>query len=174
MNLLETLLGIDNGGVVREIARIFGLRNEVALEAVSRLVPALSRGLDRNASQPQGLEELAAALMSGDHRQYVEHPELLEDTESIEEGNAILGHILGSMDASRNVAGYAAEESVASAETMKKILPMVAAASMGTLGTALLGIDGSDAAGIIKDLISPAEEEDNILDDVISLAKRFF
>jgi hypothetical protein len=174
MNLLDKLLEIDNGGIVREIARVFGMRNEVALEAVSRLVPALSRGLDRNAAQPEGLEEIAAALMSGNHRQYVEHPEMLEAPESIEDGNAILGHILGSRDASRNVAGYAAEEAVASPETMKKILPMVAAASMGTLGTALLGSKATDAAGILQNLIAPGEEDDNVLDDVISLAKRFF
>ena len=52
MSLLDTLLSIDGGGIVREVAKVFGLRNEVALEAVSQLVPALTRGLDRNSAEP--------------------------------------------------------------------------------------------------------------------------
>jgi hypothetical protein len=174
MNLLEKLLDIDNGGVIREIARIFGLRNEVALEAVTRLVPAISRGLDRNTDDPRGLEELAAALASGDHSRYVENPETLGDEESVADGNAILGHILGSRDASRNVAGYAAEETVASSDTLKKILPMVAAASMGTLGSSLFGTGETEIPGLLKSLVSTDGEDTSDLDDVISLAKKFF
>jgi len=85
MNLLDRLLEADDGGVVREIARVFGLRNEVALEAVSRLVPALDRGLARNASRPGGLAELAAALASGDHSRYVDDPGRLGNRETIED-----------------------------------------------------------------------------------------
>jgi hypothetical protein len=174
MNLLERLLEIEDGGIVREIARVFGLRNEVALEAVSRLVPALSRGLDRNTSDPRGLEELAKALAEGGHSRYVEHPEILGDEDSIEDGNAILGHILGSRDVSRNVAGYASEETVASSDTLKKILPMVASASMGTLGASLFGADDTEIPDLLRSLVSSEGEDASDLDDVISLAKRFF
>jgi hypothetical protein len=174
MNLLERLLEVNGGGVVKEIARIFGLRNEVALEAVSRLVPVLDRGLARNASRPGGLAELAAALSSGDHRRYVDDPDTLGDPGTIEDGNAILGHILGSRDASRNVAGYASGDAVASSGTMKKILPMVAAASMGTLGKAIFGTDGTEIPVLLGKLLSTGDEDTSDLDDVISLAKRFF
>jgi len=72
------------------------------------------------------------------------------------------------------VAGYASSDAVASAGTMKKILPMVAAASMGTLGKALFGADDTEIPGLLGKLLSTGDEDTSDLDDVISLAKRFF
>ena len=53
---------------------------------------------------------LLSALTNGNHSQYLENPELLGQQSTVAEGNGILGHIFGSKEVSRSVAGQAAEQ----------------------------------------------------------------
>src|SRR5574339_418908 len=101
MNLLETILE-SRGGALGQITKQLGLSESQARSAVGALTPALSRGIENNVAQPGGLESLLQALSSGNHQRYVDEPETLGSEESIADGNAILGHILGSKDVSRS------------------------------------------------------------------------
>ena len=71
-------------------------------------MPALAAGLARNATQDGGLAGLTAALSGGRHGQYLDDLGSLTRAETVADGNGILGHILGSKDASRQVAAQAA------------------------------------------------------------------
>ena len=106
MNLLSSVL--QNGAVLQQMAKQLNLDPNQVQSAVTHMIPALTRGIQKNASSPGGLEGLLGALQKGSHSQYVEKPNLLGQAETINDGNAILGHILGSKDVSRNVAGHAA------------------------------------------------------------------
>jgi hypothetical protein len=192
MNLLETLLKGGDGGVVKEIAKGLGVGEDDARKGVSALAPALARGMSRNTKQEGGLEALLGALAGGNHQQYVDEPERLSRPESISDGNAILGHILGSKDVSRNVAGHAAQETGMDAGILKKMLPMVAAAAMGSMSkqtasaapagglTGLLGglMGGGqkkDAgmAGVVEGFLD-SDQDGAVVDDLLDMAKKFF
>jgi len=192
MNLLETLLNASDGGVVKEIAKGLGVGEDDARKGVSALAPALARGMSRNTKQEGGLEALLGALAGGNHQQYVDEPQRLAQPESIADGNAILGHILGSKDVSRNVAGHAAQESGMDAGILKKMLPMVAAAAMGTmskkttgaapagglsglLGGLMGGGQQKDAgmAGIVEGFLD-SDSDGAVVDDLLDMAKKFF
>src|SRR5688572_23451716 len=110
MSLLDTILSANNGAAVGQIAQKLGIPESVAKQAAGALAPALSRGIQRNTKQPGGLESLLGALGSGKHEKYVDKPEVIAEEESIADGNAILGHILGSKDVSRNVAAAASTQ----------------------------------------------------------------
>ena len=56
MNLMDSILGGKNGGAITQIAAKLGLPEEVATKAAGALAPALSRGLQRNAAKPGGLD----------------------------------------------------------------------------------------------------------------------
>jgi hypothetical protein len=58
MDLLETILSAQGGGAIRQLAGAFGLGEGQATNAVKSLLPALATGLQRNVSQPGGLEGL--------------------------------------------------------------------------------------------------------------------
>lgn len=193
MNLLETLLGGGDGGVVKEIAKGLGIGESDARKGVSQLAPALARGMSRNAKQPGGLEALLGALQKGGHQQYVDEPQRLAKPESISDGNAILGHIFGSKDVSRNVAGHAAKETGMDAGILKKMLPMVAAAAMGSMGkkTASATGGGGGVAGLLGGLLGGGQQKDAgvagmvegfldsdgdgaVVDDLLDMAKKFF
>ena len=180
MSLLDTILST---GAVDQIAKQLGIPESVTKQAVGALTPALARGLQRNASQPGGLESLLGALGKGNHQQYVDQPEKLGDEASIADGNAILGHVLGSKDVSRNVAGAAAQKTGVDSDVLKKMLPMLAGVAMGALsketkgGSQLAAATGSSQAenplGLLSGLLDTGEDGAST-DDLLNLAKKFF
>lgn len=124
---------IQKAGGLNQVAGQFGLDESQAQGAVKALLPAISGGLKRNAGQPGGLEALMGALNSGQHQKYIEEPETLRRPETVADGNAILGHLLGSKDMSRKVASQASQRSGVDDGILKQMLPVVAAMAMGSL-----------------------------------------
>jgi hypothetical protein len=200
MSLLETILSANNGAAVGQIAKQLGIPENVATQAAAALTPALSRGMQRNTKKPGGLESLLGALGSGAHEKYVDKPEVIGEDESIAEGNKILGHILGSKDVSRNVAGAAATQTGVDAGTLKKMLPMLATVAMGALEkqskaaggskpaaganplSGLMGGGGSNPLGGLQAMgglgaltqLLDQDKDGDPMDDVLNMAKKFF
>jgi hypothetical protein len=54
MNILETIVGAQNGAAVDNLAAQFGLRPEQASAAVSALLPALAAGFQKNMATEGG------------------------------------------------------------------------------------------------------------------------
>jgi hypothetical protein len=134
MNILESIMGARDGAAVQQLATQFGLKPEQASAAVGALMPALAAGLARNmATNKAGLE---SALANGHHEAYIDQPEVLGAPATTADGNAILGHIFGSKDVSRNVAAGAAQKSGVDSAVLKKMLPLVASLAMGAMAKA--------------------------------------
>lgn len=133
MDILQTLLQAQGGNVVRQVASQFGLDENQASSAISALLPALAGGLQNNISQEGGIEGLLGALSNGNHQRFIDDPDQLSKPDTVEEGNGILGHILGSKDVSRQVASQAAEETGLGSSLLKQMLPVVASLAMGAI-----------------------------------------
>lgn len=133
MNLVEMLMNSQNSGAVQKAGANVGLDASQSQSAITALLPAISSALKQNASSPQGLAGLLSALQNGNHSQYLDNPAKLESTETVTDGNAILGHLFGSKEVSRAVAGKAAEQTGLNSDTLKKFLPLVATLAMGSL-----------------------------------------
>lgn len=133
MSLAETIAQLGGRSALEQVAKQFGLPPSVTSQAVGMLLPSLSAGIAKNTKKEGGLESLLGALTSGNHSQYIDQPESLAAASTTEDGNNILGHLLGGKDASRavssTVAGFLGIEN----ETVKKMLPVVAALAMGGL-----------------------------------------
>jgi len=134
MNLMDMIMGAAGGQATSQIGQQFGLNAQQSQSAIAALLPAISSGMKRNASTPQGLGALLGAVQGGNHTQYLDNPAQLANESVIQEGNGILGHLFGSKDVSRAVAGRASEQSGVSTDILKKMLPMVAMMAMGSLG----------------------------------------
>ena len=183
MNLAQMILEQNGGAIVDQLAGQLGIAPRDARRAAEQVLPKLARGVQRNASQPAGLESLLGALKGGTHQRYFDHPEELGRGETVADGNAILGHILGSKDVSRNVAGHAAAETGLDSSIIKKMLPMLAAAAMGALskqtagGGSLAPVGSPTSGGTGIDLLSgflDADGDGSVADDLLGLAKKFF
>ncbi|WP_427454713.1 DUF937 domain-containing protein [Litorimonas sp. WD9-15] len=134
MNLMDMIMSSAGGQAPQQLGQQFGLDASQSQNALAALLPAISSGMKQNASTPQGLAGLLNAVQSGNHSQYLDNPAQLASESAVNEGNGILGHLFGSKEVSRAVAGRASEQSGVSPDILKKMLPMVAMMAMGSLG----------------------------------------
>jgi hypothetical protein len=178
MNILEAVLSAQGGAAAGQAGQSLGLSQDQTGAALSALVPALAAGLQRNAAQPGGLESLLGALAGGGHARYVDDPAALQGQEVVSNGNAILGHILGSKDASRAVASSAAAQTGLGEDVLKKLLPLAATLVMGSLAKQHGGSQASAApAGGLLGMLTPLVDRNrdgSMLDDVLGQAGKLF
>lgn len=174
MDILQTLLSSASGGAVEKAGQQLGLSAQDAQAAVSKLLPALAGGMQRNLGKDGGLQQLQRALSGRQHERFLDDPEALQASETREEGNAILGHLLGSKETSRTVAARAAEETGLDVGKLKQFLPIVAAAAMGAVSKQSGG--GSDLGGLgglLSKALGSAGGSD-ALGGLLSLGKKLF
>lgn len=139
MNILEAILSAQGGAPVRQMGARVGVDEGQAQSALEALLPMLAGAVNRNATQPGGLEALLGALSDGHHQRYLDDPSSLTDVAAVEDGNAILGHLFGSKEVSREVASRASAQTGIGADVLKRMLPIVAAMLMGGLSKGALG-----------------------------------
>jgi hypothetical protein len=185
MNLLDTILNSQDGAVVRQLANRLQLDEDQTRSAVGALLPALTRGISRNASSPQGLDQLIGALANGNHGRYIEQPQALGGEAAVEEGNGILGHVFGSKDVSRQVASRAAQTSGVDSGLLKQMLPLIASAAMGALAKNGFGAaraqaesapgapDANAGIGGLLNSFLDADKDGSVVDDILGMAGRF-
>jgi hypothetical protein len=131
MDLLQTILNAQGGQAVDQLGQHVGLDRDQTVSALQHLLPALAGGIAHNASQPGGLDSLLGALSGGGHQEYLNNPASLAG--ATDDGNGILGHVLGSKDVSRQVASAASAQTGIGADVLKKMLPLVASLAMAAL-----------------------------------------
>ena len=140
MELLDLLQQAAGGNALAGIGQQFGLDESQTAAAMETLAPVVAAGLRRNMAQsPDNVVSLLAALQKGNHAQYLDKPDALQFGNISGEGNAILGHIFGSKDVSREIAMQAASSSGIGSSIMKKLLPVIATMVLGSLAKKMMG-----------------------------------
>lgn len=130
MNLMEAILG-GGGSPVSSMAKQFGLNEGQVTQAIQQMIPALTNGVKKNVQNKRGLDGLLQALNKGNHDRYLDDAGALLN--ATDDGNGILGHILGSKDMSRALADRTAKKTGISSGILKQMLPLIAALVMGSL-----------------------------------------
>jgi hypothetical protein len=181
MNLMDAILN-SGGSPVSQISRKLGLEEADVTTAISSLLPALTNGIKKNVMQKGGLEGLLGALNSGGHERYLDNPEAISGDNAVAEGNGILGHLLGSKDVSRQLAGRTSKSTGLDAGILKKILPLAAGLAMGALnkqgnksGT-LNEVKKSSSSSGLGSLLSllDSDGDGSPIDDILGFAGKLF
>jgi hypothetical protein len=178
MNILDAILNTKNGAAVQQAGASVGLGQDQTAAALAALVPALAAGIKRNTGSPDGLAGLMGALASGHHQRYLDNPMILGQPAAVTEGNGILGHVLGSKDASRQIASQAAAQTGISADVLKRLLPLAATMVMGALARQRTSTPAPGAAGSggLTDMLGSMLDRDrdgSVVDDVASMIGKF-
>ncbi len=139
MQIYDTIAAAQQGRLIDNLAQVFRIETEQAEAAVRTALPELINGLERNTLSRGGLADVIGALGHGHHEQMLEDPRQLFTQQAIEDGNQVLGHILGSKDRSRGVALKAAQASGLGEDLIKMLLPLIAQMLMGALSKATQG-----------------------------------
>ncbi len=177
MNLVDLLLGDENNQTITELSRNFNLDETQTRSAVKELIPALTRGMQKNTSDSPGLDDLLDALQKGNHGNYLDKPSSLGQEATRNDGNDILGHIFGNKQVSRDVASRASERSGISSTILKKMLPIVATLVMGQLSKKVLGggrqapANRGQSGGLLTSLID-SDRDGAIWDDLLGMGAR--
>ena len=182
MNLLDTIINAGGGAVVQNMSQSLGIGESQTQSALGQLLPAVARAMGNNASSGDGLSSLLGALGKGNHQQYLDNPQLLGQSDTVNDGNNILEHLFGRKDVSRNIATRASANTGIGADILKKMLPMVASVAMGALsqkaaGSGMLGAQAQAQPSGLSGLSSFLDFDGNgsIVDDLLGIAtKKFF
>lgn len=140
MELIDLLQQAHGGNGLGAIGEQFGLDESQTAAAVQELAPVIAAGLRRNMAQsPENVVALVQAMQKGNHEQYLDSSDAVQFGSVATDGNAILGHIFGSKDVSREVAMRAAGSSGIGSSIMKKLLPVIASMVIGSLTKKMAG-----------------------------------
>jgi len=163
----------DQFGIVGVLGSKFGLDSNQVRSVLEWITPALTRGMQRQATESSGLSSLWQALGAGNHQKYVDDPDYLRRTETKEEGNSILGHIFGSKDVSRNVAERTSQETGIGSSIVKMMLPFVASAVMGALSKKMSPVSGDRPSPQAQSSLMSwldADKDGSVIDDMLGAA----
>jgi Bacterial protein of unknown function (DUF937) len=151
MQMHDALRYMQGGPAVSDLAAAFDV-TPAAAEAVMRAVAReLAWHLEKNTISRAGLADLVEALGSGQHTKYLDGGDVFRDQDACADGNAILGHILGSKERSRAVAARAARQAGLRQEVVRSMLPGLAAVTMGRLAGRANGSLG-EVLGVLPSL----------------------
>lgn len=153
MDLFDLLKSAGGDDSMGQMANSLGLDASDLGKVVSALAPALMGSIMKEAESGDGFK---SALRNGNHERYLNDPSTMRDPATRLDGNAILGHLLGSKDASRRVATAAEQETGISSDLIKKALPLIAAMAMGAMSK------------------KTSQGNDDALGSLIKMASKFF
>lgn len=165
--------------------------NEATVKALMPMATAvLMNGLKKNISKPGGAEALAKALAKHDGG-LLNNPARAADDDVMNDGERILGHILGSKQGETQAA--LAKAAGADPAQIGKLLAMAAPAILAGLGRARTenGLDAGGLADLVKKESSKAQSvapnelggllkwidadgDGNVAEDVIAIAGKAF
>lgn len=155
--------------MVRSLAAQFGLDQKQTDDVSKMLMSAVAGGMLNNI-QNGGLDSLKQALENGQHEQ------LLEKVKTpganlfnvVQEGNGILGHVLGSKEVSRQVANAVGQKTNVEADIIKTMLPIIASVVMGLLAKSQRQQGNSHFSGNMLGMLD-LNQDGNPVDDIMRL-----
>lgn len=161
---------LRRSGGVEAVAQQLGLPTALASAGAEALVPAILGGFSRISAAAGGgepgmaaLADLLDGLGGGDLAARV----LLREASEVASGNRVLGEVFGSKEISRTVAGRAAAQTGIAAETLERMLPLLAML-LGGYVSARAQSGGAGAAGGLGALLGT---EPNPLDAILAAPK---
>lgn len=129
----DTLRHTDTHALADELAAAFAIEPVRASAVLRAIAPEFAWYLQKNTLSRGGLADLVEALGSGHHIGYVSGGGVFTGAATRADGDAILGHLLRSKHASRALAARVARQSGVDAATVARMLPHLAAVTMGTV-----------------------------------------
>jgi hypothetical protein len=160
-NLYEILADAQHGEAMAKLGREYGLSPQQTQAAVAALLPAISMGLKRSTTSPEGLGNLFALMgAQPDLLAMYDDPQTAFSRQGQAAGNAALARMFGSPDASRAIANQAQQMSGIGSAILKKLLPVIA-------GIIISGLARSGSGKAAPSAPQPTPEQGGGLIDIL-------
>ncbi len=152
-NLYEIIRNAHGGHALDNLATQFGITAEQADAAVKAVVPVLSEGFLKQASEPHAFGSFISALGEGQHLAVFTDPAAAQATATAQKGGDILSQILTSHSAREEIALRASSGTGISPDTLAKMLPVIASMLFGGLAKSM---ENQGFGGILGQLANAA------------------
>jgi hypothetical protein len=131
---IENVLKSAQGGAAYDnLATAFGVNPAQTAPAITTMLEALSRRIERNTLSRAGLADVVALLGTPAAGHAYADPQSLASPETGAIGNHVLDVLIGNKDTSRSIAQRASRASGLNEAVLKKMLPAVASMMIGGL-----------------------------------------
>jgi len=140
MTILDSILSVGDGGIVKQLAGRFGITPAQATSATSALLPAIAAGTQEKLASG-GATTFWDLIRSGSLTKFATDPASLGTPEALNQGKSLLNQIFGSGDLS-SIASAAAEKAGISSSVVTRMLPIAATMLGAFLSTS--AADGED------------------------------
>jgi hypothetical protein len=154
-NLNDILQSAQGGQAINNLAKQFGLSPEQAQAAVQALLPALSAGLAKCATQPGALGAIISAITDTDHQASYSNPAAAQSPTAVQKGNDALSQILGSSHIVQQIAQQASRVTGLRADLLVPMLPAIVSIVLGGLATSL---HNQGLGGVLGQLASAVDQ----------------
>lgn len=154
-NLSDILQSAQGGQAINNIATRFGLSPEQAQAAVQALIPAISAGLTKAATNPGTLGSVISAVTDSAHQASFNNPNAAQSADATQKSSDTLSQILGSNHVVQQIAQQASAVTGIRPDILMQILPVVASIAIGGLATSLRN---QGLSGALGQLASAAEQ----------------
>lgn len=135
MHLLESIRAAQGGEALRSLGRRFGLSQGEIEQAMRALVPEFGRALRQVAESRTGAPAVHRLMAEGTYERYLDDPDSLAQPSAGEDGERVLNEIFESEHERQEVVRGAAGTAGLTQETVARLMPLVAAVTMGALGS---------------------------------------
>jgi hypothetical protein len=152
-NLYEIIQNAHGGHALDNLATQFGITTEEADAAVKAVVPVLSEGFLKQASEPHAFGSFIGALGEGQHLAAFTDPAAAQATATAQKGGDILSQILTSHSAREEIALRASGGTGVSSDSLAKMLPVIASMIFGGL---VKSMENQGFGGILGQLSNAA------------------
>ncbi|MEM1382158.1 MAG: DUF937 domain-containing protein [Pseudomonadota bacterium] len=130
MSLLNMLMQAQGGQGLGQLAEKLGMDQAHAQQLTEMLAPAIASGAKKRVAAG-GTETMAAALTGEDKAVYLDNPVAAAEPEAQAAGQDFLAQILGSQEATTDLAAEAANRTGAGVDQVSQFLPALAAMLQG-------------------------------------------
>lgn len=154
-NLNDILQSAQGGQAINNLAQRFGISPEQAQAAAQALIPALSAGLAKCATQPGALGSIISAIADSDHQASFSNPAAAQSPTAVQKGSDALSQILGSSHIVQQIAQQASGVTGLRPDVLVQMLPVLASIVLGGLATSL---HNQGLGGVLGQLASAAEQ----------------
>lgn len=131
INLFELMRQAQGGAALETMAKQAGVSTQQAQAAVEALMPVFSLGLQRNASDPNGLAGLLGLLGSGRYNAFFQSPDNAFPPDASAWGEHALKQFFGGADVTRSIAAQGAALSGLAPQVIQQLLPFIAGVVVG-------------------------------------------
>lgn len=158
-SMFQLLLTQLSSGAVSQISERLGVDDEKAQQAVGMALPIIIGALNRNSSSASGAEALTNALEKDHDGSILSNlPAAVSNQATMDEGAAILGHVLG--DQSNGLVSSVSRATGLEPQQASQIFAVLAPIVMGALGQMQRkqGLDSQGVANLLQEERSTFEK----------------